>query len=405
MNDALLTVYRKLPAALRPVGATAKGWYLRAWRYGSDTDRLVSEALGREAWNLDRWKSWQEDRMARILDRAARSVPHYRDYWIAQRRTGNRASWEMLNNWPILGKETLREEPSRFLADGSNPKRLYREQTSGTTGKPLRLWVGRSAVRTWYAPYEARVREWHGVSRRNAWAILGGQPVVPPGVQRPPYWVKNWALNQLYLSANHISQARAGDYATAIRRHGATHLITYPSSAALLASWLPDRAVASDHMRVVIANAEPLLPVARDQLRRAFGCEARETYGMAEAVCAASECAAGSLHLWPEVGWIEIRDDASGQPCSSGTTGRIVCTGFLNPDMPLVRYEVGDRGSLSAAGRCACGRGLPVLAGLEGRSSDLLRTQNGRLKAEKFDWSHILPEWESLIRRAAKGGA
>lgn len=32
-------------------------------------------------------------------------------------------------------------------------------------------------------------------------------------------------------------------------------------------------------------------------------------------------------------------------------------------------------------------------------------SRNGRLKAEKFDWSHILPQWESLIRGAAKGAA
>jgi glycosyltransferase involved in cell wall biosynthesis len=30
-------------------------------------------------------------------------------------------------------------------------------------------------------------------------------------------------------------------------------------------------------------------------------------------------------------------------------------------------------------------------------------SRNGRLKAEKFDWSYIVPEWESLIRDAAKG--
>ncbi len=29
-------------------------------------------------------------------------------------------------------------------------------------------------------------------------------------------------------------------------------------------------------------------------------------------------------------------------------------------------------------------------------------SRNGRLRAETFDWSNILPEWESLIRRAAK---
>jgi glycosyltransferase involved in cell wall biosynthesis len=32
-------------------------------------------------------------------------------------------------------------------------------------------------------------------------------------------------------------------------------------------------------------------------------------------------------------------------------------------------------------------------------------SRNGRMKAEGFDWSHILPEWESLIRRAARAGA
>jgi glycosyltransferase involved in cell wall biosynthesis len=32
-------------------------------------------------------------------------------------------------------------------------------------------------------------------------------------------------------------------------------------------------------------------------------------------------------------------------------------------------------------------------------------SRNGRLKAEGFDWSHVLPEWESVIRRAASGGA
>ncbi len=30
-------------------------------------------------------------------------------------------------------------------------------------------------------------------------------------------------------------------------------------------------------------------------------------------------------------------------------------------------------------------------------------SRNGRRKVEKFDWSHILPEWEALIRQAAKG--
>lgn len=378
MHPIFMTLYLRLPPALRAVAASARGWHVRSWRYGPETDGLAAEALEREGWDSDRWKRWSEERLAHLLDSAARTVPYYRDYWAEQRRKGNRASWEILGHWPVLRKETLREDPSRFLADTCNPKRMWCDQTSGTTGKPLRIWFGPRAVKEWYALQEARTRGWHGVSRRDAWAILGGQSVVPHDVKRPPYWVTNWAMNQLYLAANQISPSRAGDYAEAIRRHGATHLVAYPSSAALLCSWLPDRALASERFRVVISNAEPLLPAAREQIHRVFGCEVRETYGMGEVVCGASECASGSLHLWPEVGWTEILDDASDDPCAPGTTGRLVCTGLLNPDMPLIRYEAGDRGTLSSSNRCACGRNLPIISSIEGRSSDVLRTADGR---------------------------
>src|SRR5690606_35944237 len=57
----------------------------------------------------------------------------------------------------------------------------------------------------------------------------------------------------------------------------------------------------------------------------------------------------------------------------------IVATGLFNADMPLVRYRLGDRGALSAAGNgCPCGRTLPVLVGLEGRSDDMFYTRDGR---------------------------
>jgi phenylacetate-CoA ligase len=47
--------------------------------------------------------------------------------------------------------------------------------------------------------------------------------------------------------------------------------------------------------------------------------------------------------------------------------------------MPLIRYCVGDRGALvTAKGPCICGRTLPILASVEGRSDDVLYTSDGR---------------------------
>jgi phenylacetate-CoA ligase len=52
----------------------------------------------------------------------------------------------------------------------------------------------------------------------------------------------------------------------------------------------------------------------------------------------------------------------------------------MNEAMPLVRYTVGDRGSLGAAEgpACPCRRTLPLLAGVEGRVDDVIVTPDGR---------------------------
>ena len=100
---------------------------------------------------------------------------------------------------------------------------------------------------------------------------------------------------------------------------------------------------------------------------------------MAEIVAGASECEAGTVHLWPEVGNVEVLHDSADDALSPGQTGRLVCTGLLNADMPLIRYEIGDLGSLAPAGRrCQCGRTLPILQSVEGRLDDVIRTRDGR---------------------------
>ena len=110
-----LKLYHHLPYPLRVLTASARGYSLRRWRFGPETERLVEEAFEREHWSLERWKDWQEERLAYVLNRAATKVPYYRDHWLARRRKNDRASWEYLENWPILKKEPLRAHPHAFV--------------------------------------------------------------------------------------------------------------------------------------------------------------------------------------------------------------------------------------------------------------------------------------------------
>ncbi len=133
--------------------------------------------------------------------------------------------------------------------------------------------------------------------------------VAAPGRSRPPYWVWNAPMRQLYLSSYHLAPSTVRDYCEAMRRHGVVYLLGYPSAIAELARDAMEMGVTIPLLKVVISNAEPLLPDQRRLIQEVFGCPVRDTYGMAEMVAAAGECEHGTLHLWPEVGVVEVLDD------------------------------------------------------------------------------------------------
>jgi phenylacetate-CoA ligase len=379
MNESLLALYRHLPAPMRHVAASLRGISLKRWRYGPETDRLVEEALERESWDASRWRAWQQQQLAPLLHRAATTVPYYQAQWAQRRRHGDTSSVEQLENWPILEKGSLRAAARSFVAEDRDLRSMVHEHTSGTTGTPIHLWSSRETARKWYALFEARVRRWNGITRHDRWAILGGQLVTPAARTRPPFWVWNAGLNQLYMSAYHIAPSTAGDYLDAMRRYGVTYVLGYASSLHSLANFARSARLAAPRLRVAISNAEPLTELQRLSISEAFGCPVRDTYGMAEIACAAGECSAGSLHLWPDAGITEVVDAAGAHPVAAEQTGRLVCTGLINSDMPLIRYDVGDLGSLAdTSAACACGRRLPLLREISGRADDVIQTPDGR---------------------------
>lgn len=372
-----IKVYQQLPYPAKVLAASARGRKLERWRYGPDTERLVEETLARDHWTAEQWQTWRDERLAFVLHRAATRVPYYRDQWARRRAAGDRATADVLANWPVLSKDALRGNPRAFLADDCDPSQMYYEHTSGTTGKPLHLWHSRETLHAWYALTEARMRRWYGIDRGDRWAILGGQLVAQVERERPPFWVWNFALRQLYLSAYHLAPDNIAAYLDAMRRHGVVSLLGYPSGLYTLARVALERGLATPKLRVVVGNAEPLLAHQRQAIQAAFGCPARETYGMAEYAAAASDCERGRLHIWPEAGHIEVLADDDDEWVRDGETGRLIATALLNADMPLVRYETGDRTTVTDE-PCDCGRRLPVLAAIEGRVDDVIITPSGR---------------------------
>jgi phenylacetate-CoA ligase len=319
--------------------------------------------LERESWSVDQWDQWREERLAFILERARKTVPYYKEYWDAH---SDSYDWKDLSNWPVLEKSALKKEGIRILSSDFASWRMFEDNTSGTTGTPLTIWSSRKTLQSEYALFEARVRRWNGVTRNDRWAIIGGQMVVPVSRRTPPFWVWNSPMNQLYMSAYHISEETANAYLDAINDYGIKYIVAYPSALYSLARWANRKKRKDVRLQFAVANAEPLYSHQRDEIAEAFGCPVRETYGMAEWVAFASECRQGRLHVSPEVGVLETDD-----------SGDLIATGLINEDMPLIRYRIGDRVILSDDS-CECGRKLPLIQSVEGRSDDVLVTKDGR---------------------------
>lgn len=108
-----------------------------------------------------------------------------------------------------------------------------------------------------------------------------------------------------------------------------------------------------------------------------LGCALHSSYNTTEVGRIGFQCELlGGLHLNVDTAPIAVVDPA-GRPVPPGVPGEIVASSLRNRAMVVLNYRMGDSGVLSCE-PCACGRTLPLLDRLDGRSSSLLRLGDGR---------------------------
>ena len=128
-------------------------------------------------------------------------------------------------------------------------------------------------------------------------------------------------------------------------------------------------------VRRIFTSGELLRPAVRQAIADAFGAPVYDVYGSSETKEIAWECPAGGMHINADVVRVEVLDEVN-RPVPRGVEGNLVATLLPNLAMPLLRYRIGDRGSL-LAGSCACGHPFPLLGIVTGRRADMLVLEGG----------------------------
>jgi len=114
----------------------------------------------------------------------------------------------------------------------------------------------------------------------------------------------------------------------------------------------------------------------RKLLESVFRAKLFDYYGVAELGCIAWECSTyEGYHINIDTVVVEFIKD--GNPVSPGGRGKLVCTGLHSYVMPFIRYEVGDVG-IFINKQCSCGRGLPLMKSIEGRTEDFILDSEGK---------------------------
>jgi len=108
-----------------------------------------------------------------------------------------------------------------------------------------------------------------------------------------------------------------------------------------------------------------------------FGCPVANGYGGRDAGFIAHECPHGRLHITAEDIIVEVLGP-DGELLPDGEMGEIVVTHLRSGDFPFIRYRTGDVGALDTE-PCTCGRHLPVLKEIHGRTTDFLIMPDGTL--------------------------
>jgi phenylacetate-coenzyme A ligase PaaK-like adenylate-forming protein len=105
---------------------------------------------------------------------------------------------------------------------------------------------------------------------------------------------------------------------------------------------------------------------------RAWGAPPFNVYAATETGGIAAECERRTgMHLFEDLVIPEVVD-AEGRAVRAGETGdRLLVTVLSSRTLPLIRYELTDRVQTSTL-TCPCGRPFRLIAGIEGRTDDVL---------------------------------
>jgi phenylacetate-CoA ligase len=320
----------------------------------------------------------------RLLRHAATQAPFYHDRLAPLFHGGDPATapidYARWHDVPIVRRTHLLDYGDTLRAETTPPETggKMMMKSSGSTGRPVETWRSEVAMIAGNLNFDRAWEAW-GVDIGAPFAIIATDPTgssaAPNGSQRP-MWSPAAQGNKMSVLAIGTPIEEQLEWLERIRP---TNLMTYPFLLDEIAR-LAMRKGSDLRLDSFISCGETLAPASRARIQQAFGCRVIvDIYSAREIGPIAFACPESTAyHACSETVMVELVDD-DGMAVAPGSWGRVVVTGLYSYAMPLIRYDVGDY-ALKSRFACTCGRGLPAIDAIGGRTRSLFVMPDGSTK-------------------------
>jgi phenylacetate-CoA ligase len=325
-------------------------------------------------WSAQQLRQHQFGQLDLVLRHAFEQVPHYRAVLTAAGyRPPQALSEELLARLPVLTRRDIQNAGDSLFAVAIPAAHggVASGETSGSTGTPV-VFRSSPLEQLWWNVFTLRDHVWQ---RRDLSGRLAAIRYAPGGGISAGWGP---ATDAVFATGDcvvlHIDTPieRQVDW---LCEQDPAYLLSYASNLAELARAFKARGLRLPRLREVRSVSETVRPELRALVREAWGVGLTDMYTAKETGYIALQCPQYPVyHVQCENLLVEILDEGN-QPCVPGQTGRVVVTCLHKFAMPLIRYEIGDYAVAGAA--CACGRALPVIREILGRSRNMLQLPDG----------------------------
>jgi len=308
-----------------------------------------------------------------VLRHAFASSPYYRQRWAGNFDPSLPLTPQRFAALPLLSRRELQANFDDLKCRTIPPHGNVGEATTtGSTGTPVRVLKTELCLLLWDV-FTLRDEIWQ---RRDLGAKLA---MIRHGMPEGEF--PNWGRATTGLAATGPLVVLGIEHDVEsqlawLQRQQPAYLMTHPSLLAELLKQSSRQGTRLESLREVRTFGEPVTAVLRAQCTEVWGVPITDAYSSNELGYIALQCPGHEhYHVQAEGLLVEVLDD-QGNACKPGDLGRVVVTTLHNFAMPLVRYDIGDYAE--PGGPCPCGRGLPVLRRIVGRTRNMLVTAEGK---------------------------